>query len=118
MEKYHQAGANDDHKPPQQTANKFQPPMTIWKQINETDSWAINEIRVGRIGDNDWCIEAKLANGRIARMFKMMSQPDPQDEPMLLRELIRKDKRDRVKEWLNRLWLRLTRCYGCHCEDS
>lgn len=91
--------------------------MTTYRQVNETDYWNVNEIHAGPIKENYWCFQAKLPNGRVAMMFKECPRPEEKDEPQLLQELIRKDKRDHVKEWFAWVWRELTRCHLCHCDD-
>ena len=49
--------------------------VTTDRQINVTDDWTPNEIHAGRITDTYWVIQAKLENGRVPMMFKMMLTP-------------------------------------------
>lgn len=90
--------------------------MTTYRQINVTDSWRPGEVHASRLNDTFWCLEAKLSNGRIARLFKTMPTPILEDEPALLRQLMAQDRCDRVREWLGRFWAILNRCYGCRCD--
>lgn len=92
--------------------------MTIYRQAYESDTWKVHEVHVGKMTDSDWCVQAKLLNGRVPLMFIHGPQPKQEDEPELLKQLISKDRKDQRKEWGKDLWQKLTRCYCCRCDDS
>ena len=91
--------------------------MTVYKQVNATDTWPINEVVVGNINGTSWIARAKLPHGRVPIIHGAGPLPEAVEEPLLLAALIRRDNRDRWHEfWLN-LWGHLTRCRGCsHAE--
>ena len=92
--------------------------MTTWKQVNVSDTWIVGEVHVGKIWDTYWVIEAKLSSGRVARMFRSGPRPDVSEEADLLRQLMRKDRWNRITEGFADLWRKMTRCYFCNCDDS
>lgn len=95
--------------------------MTLYRHVNISEYWDVNEIHATKLRDDYWGIQAKLENGRVPMIFINGPQPQEKDEPDLIKQLVKKDRLDRWNEFWGRLWLKLTwsRGYvsGCDCCD-
>lgn len=85
--------------------------MTIYKMVRLSDSWKVNEVHVSRISDTIWGVQAKLENGRVPTLI-LAIKPTENDEPKILAALVKRDRKDRLKE----LFERLLRKFKGHCD--
>jgi hypothetical protein len=86
--------------------------VTLYRQINITDSWKVDEVHAQKFSDGRYHVRAKLKNGRTPG-YIFMGIPDEGQEKAIVKMLYKIDRWDRFKEFFSRPWNRLRHSVCC-----